>query len=106
MIGGEGGVEIPPGQKVLVLYAGANRDPRKWSDPDAFDIRRKRAGHLGYGIGIHVCVGMVIARMEGDAVLSALRERVRSIEMTGPAVPRLNNTLRGLESLPLAIEPA
>ena len=100
-----GDVEIPGGQKVLLLYAGANRDPRRWTDPDRFDIRRKVSGHLGYGIGIHACVGMVIARMEGDAVLGALRERARHLEMTAPPVPRLNNSLRGLESLPLAIEP-
>ena len=73
--------------------------------PIAFDILRKVSGHLGYGIGIHACVGMVIARMEGDAVLGALRERVRHLEVTASPVPRLNNSLRGLESLPLAIEP-
>jgi 4-methoxybenzoate monooxygenase (O-demethylating) len=101
-----GHLGIPAGQKVLLFYAGANRDPKRWADPDRFDIRRKVSGHLGYGIGIHACVGMVIARMEGDAVLGALRERVRHLEITGPPVPRLNNSLRGLESLPLAIEPA
>ena len=67
-----GDVEIPAGHKVLLFYAGANRDPKRWADPDRFDIRRKVSGHLGYGIGIHACVGMVIARMEGDAVLGAL----------------------------------
>ncbi len=101
-----GDVEIPAGHKVLLFYAGANRDPKRWADPDRFDIRRKVSGHLGYGIGIHACVGMVIARMEGEAVLGALRERVRHLEITAPPVPRLNNSLRGLESLPLAIEPA
>ena len=100
-----GDVEIPAGQKVLLFYAGANRDPRRWADPDHFDIRRKVSGHLGYGIGIHACVGMVIARMEGEAVLGALRERAQRIEMTAPAVPRLNNSLRGLDSLPLVVEP-
>ncbi len=100
-----GDVEIPAGQKVLLFYAGANRDPSRWADPDRFDILRKVSGHLGYGIGIHACVGMVIARMEGDAVLGALRERVRHLEVTASPVPRLNNSLRGLESLPLAIEP-
>lgn len=99
------GVEIPSGQKVLVLYAGANRDPRKWDDPDRFDIGRKATGHLGWGIGVHVCVGMVIARMEGESVLNALSRRTRTLEMTGPARPRLNNTLRGLDSLPLQISP-
>jgi cytochrome P450 len=63
-----GGVEIPSGHKVLVSYAGANRDPRRWDDPNRFDIRRKTSGQMGYGVGIHVCVGLVIARMECGAV--------------------------------------
>ena len=57
---------------------------------------------MGRGIGIHACVGMVIARMEGEAVLGTLRERVRNIEITAPPAPRHNNSLRGLETLPLA----
>ena len=101
-----GEVQIPARQKVLIFYAGANRDPKRWDDPDRFDIQRKVSGHMGWGIGIHACVGMVIARMEGEAVLGALRERVRSIEITAPPAPRLNNSLRGLETLPLAVEPA
>jgi 4-methoxybenzoate monooxygenase (O-demethylating) len=101
-----GDVEIPAGRKALIFYAGANRDPSRWDDPDRYDIRRRVSGHLGYGIGIHTCVGMVIARMEGDAVLGALRARVRSLDITAPPVPRLNNSLRGLDSLPLALEPA
>ena len=101
-----GDVPIPADQKVLVLYAGANRDPRRWQDPDRFDVERRVTGHLGYGIGIHACVGMVIARMEGEAVLRALAHRVRTIELTSMPVPRLNNSLRGLESLGLAVEAA
>ena len=101
-----GEVQIPARQKVLISYAGANRGPKRWDDSDRFDIQRKVSGHFGWGIGIHACVGMVIARMEGEAVLSALRERVRSIEITAPPTPRLNNSLRGLETLPLAVAPA
>ena len=101
-----GDVSIPADQKVLVLYAGANRDPRRWDDPDRFDVHRRVTGHLGYGIGIHACVGMVIARMEGEAVLHALADRVRTLELTSTPVPRLNNSLRGLESLPLTVEAA
>ncbi len=101
-----GDLEIAGDQKVLILFAGANRDPRRWNNPDRFDVTRRLTGHLGYGIGIHTCVGMVIARMEGEAVLTALRDRVRLIEPNGEPIPRLNNSLRGLDSLPLSIEPA
>jgi 4-methoxybenzoate monooxygenase (O-demethylating) len=100
------GTGLPGDAKVLVFFAGANRDPRRWEDPDRFDIRRKTAGHMGYGIGVHNCVGQVIARMEGEAVFRALAERVASWRLTGEPRPRLNNTLRSLDTLPVAVEPA
>jgi 4-methoxybenzoate monooxygenase (O-demethylating) len=92
---------IEAGQKVLLFFAGANRDPRRWPDPDRFDIQRQTAGHLGFGFGRHVCVGMAIARMEGEAVLKALPAHVAAVELTGEPRLRLNNSLRGLDTLPL-----
>jgi cytochrome P450 len=100
------GAQLPARAKVLVFFAGANRDPRRWDQPDRFDIRRKTAGHMGYGVGVHNCVGQVIARMEGEAVLRALAGRVASWHLTGEPRPRLNNTLRSLATLPVAVEPA
>ena len=100
------GTRLPARAKVMVSFAGANRDPRRWAEPDRFDVRRKVAGHLGYGTGVHNCVGQVIARMEGEAVLRALACRVRSWRLTGEPRPRLNNSLRGLDTLPVAVEPA
>lgn len=97
------GVTIPTGEKVLALYAGANRDPARWDDPDEFDIRRRLGGQLGYGAGIHLCVGVVIARMEGEAILGALATKVDSLDIVGEVRPRLNNSLRGLDELPLAV---
>jgi 4-methoxybenzoate monooxygenase (O-demethylating) len=101
-----GGVSVPAGAKVLVFFAGANRDPRRWDQPDRFDIRRKVAGHMGFGHGVHNCVGQVIARMEGEALLRALAERIGSWRLNGEPRPRLNNTLRGLDTLPVTVEPA
>ncbi len=101
-----GGVSVPAGAKVLVFFAGANRDPRRWDQPDRFDIRRKVAGHMGFGHGVHNCVGQVIARMEGEALLRALAARIGSWRLNGEPRPRLNNTLRGLDTLPVAVEPA
>jgi len=100
------GTSLPAGAKVMVSFAGANRDPRRWEQPDRFDIRRKVAGHMGYGTGVHNCVGQVIARMEGEAVLRALADRVRSWRLAGDPRPRLNNSLRGLDTLPVAVQPA
>ena len=98
-----GGVELPEGSKVLMFLAAANRDPRKFADPERFDITRNAAGHVGFGAGIHMCVGQVLARLEGEAMLAALARRVRLVEMTGAPVRRYNNTLRGLKALPLRL---
>jgi cytochrome P450 len=97
------GTTLPEGEKVLLFLAAANRDPRRWSDPDRFDIRRKAAGHVGFGYGIHQCVGQMVARLEAEVFLSALLGRVAEFELDGAPAFRLNNTLRGLESLPLRI---
>jgi cytochrome P450 len=101
-----GGTSLPADAKVMVSFAGANRDPRRWERPDEFDIRRKCSGHMGYGIGVHNCVGQVIARMEGEAVFRALAARVASWHLDGEPRPRLNNTLRGLDTLPVRVESA
>jgi 4-methoxybenzoate monooxygenase (O-demethylating) len=100
------GVPLDEGQKVLLFLAAANRDPRKWPDPDKFDIRRKSAGHVGFGYGIHMCVGQMVARLEAECVLAALARKVRSIRPTGKATWRLNNTIRGLDTLPIELTPA
>lgn len=63
-------------------------------------------GHVGYGSGIHMGVGQLVARLEGEAILAALARKVGSIEISGPVQRRYNNTLRGLESLPVTIRPA
>jgi cytochrome P450 len=96
---------LPAGTKVLVFFAGANRDPRRWDDPDRFDIGRRTAGHLGYGFGPHVCVGMAVARMEAEALLKAMAARISTLQLVGPPLPRRNNSLRGLDSLPLLVTP-
>jgi len=98
-----GGVPIPEGSKVLLFLASANRDPRKWEDPDRFDIQRKTIGHVGFGHGIHVCVGQMVARLEAELLLGALARRVEAIELVGEPQWWLNNTLRGLASLPLRL---
>jgi hypothetical protein len=97
------GVRLGAGEKVLLFLAAANRDPRKWDKPERFDIRRQTLGHVGFGNGIHGCVGQTVARLEGEIVLSALARRVDSIELTGEPHLLLNNTLRGWASLPVTV---
>ena len=100
------GVPVPENSKVLCLLASANRDPRKWPDPDRFDITRRPSGHVAFGTGIHGCVGQSVARLEGEVVLTALAKRVKRIEVAGEHTRRLNNTLRALDTLPLRFIPA
>jgi cytochrome P450 len=71
-----------------------------------FDISRRATGHLTFGFGIHVCVGMALARLEGEAMLTALVRHAQGIEPAGEPRRMLNNQLRGLESLPLRLLPA
>ena len=95
------GVPIREEEKIYVSVAAANRDPRRWAEPTRFDIERKTAGHVGFGAGIHGCVGQMIARMEIEMLLLALRERVASIELTGKPERLLHNTLRAVTKLPV-----
>ena len=100
------GLPVAENTKVLCMMAAANRDPRKWRDPDRFDIERRPTGHVAMGAGIHGCVGQAVARLEGEVVLTALAKRVKRIEVSGPHTRRLNNTLRALDTLPLRFIPA
>ncbi|MGY4511108.1 cytochrome P450 [Bradyrhizobium sp. USDA 3650] len=100
------GATIGEGEKVLMFLAAANRDPRRWDKPNSYDISRRTSGHVGYGSGIHMCVGQLVARLEGETMLAALARRIAKIEITGKPQRRFNNTLRGLDSLPVSITPA
>ena len=101
-----GGIAMGEGEKVLMFLGAANRDPRHWERPDDYDIGRRTLGHVGFGSGIHQCVGQLLARLEGECVLSALARKVKAIEVTGPIRRRYNNTLRALASLPVTVRPA
>ena len=101
-----GGSRIGEGEKVLMFLGAANRDPRRWENPDRYDITRKTSGHVGFGSGIHMCVGQLVARLEGEVMLSAIARKVAAIEISGPVTRRYNNTLRGLSSLPMRIPAA
>lgn len=99
------GVLIPQGARVLILYASANRDERRWTDPDRFDVERKVSDHVGFGHGIHLCMGAQLARLEMRSILQAMIERVARIEVGAPEF-ELNNVLRGFKSLPMRFIPA
>jgi 4-methoxybenzoate monooxygenase (O-demethylating) len=91
---------IPQGARCGLMFAAANRDPRRWEDPYRFDVRRPNAGHLGFGFGVHACVGRVLALLESEALLAAVAEAVTRIEPAGPAQPWMTTIGHGPEKLP------
>lgn len=97
------GISIPERSRVLVMYASANRDDRQWERPDEFDVSRKAGPQLGYGYGIHACAGQGLARLEIQAMLRALVDRVQRIELIGEPTFVVNNVIRGLRSLPVRL---
>ncbi|WP_328468679.1 cytochrome P450 [Actinoplanes sp. NBC_00393] len=96
---------IPDGAKILMFLGAANRDPRRWPDPDRFDLTRDPSGHVGFGMGLHQCVGQHIARLEAESLLTALARRVSRIELAGPVARHHNNTLRAWRSIPVRLHP-
>jgi 4-methoxybenzoate monooxygenase (O-demethylating) len=98
------GIAIPENHKLLVSFAAANRDPRRWPEPDRFDIDRRPTGHLAFGSGIHACVGQVIARAEAETLLEVLARRVERLELAGTPRRWLNNSVRTWGTLPLSVQ--
>lgn len=98
------GVPIPQGARVMVMYASANRDERKFADPDRFDVTRDVHDHLGFGSGVHMCMGMHLARLEIVSLLQSLARRVKTIALAGEPVVAMNNTIRAYASLPVVVE--
>ncbi|MFF4316046.1 cytochrome P450 [Streptomyces sp. NPDC001507] len=101
-----GGTVIREGTRILVFLGSANRDPARWQDPDRFDLARDPSGHVGFGMCIHQCVGQHVARLEAEALLTALVRRVSRIELAGQPERHLNNTLRAWAALPVRVRVA
>ena len=96
------GISIPAGSRVVVLFASANRDERKWEQADTFDVTRNTSGHLGFGYGVHLCAGASLARLEGQAILGALARRVERFGL-GTSTRKLNNVIRSLRTLVVTV---
>jgi hypothetical protein len=100
------GIALQPDVKLQLLIGAANRDPRRWSTPDRFDLDRNPSGHIAFGYGIHVCIGQMIARLEAECLFGALLDRVERLELAGAPVYRPLNALRTLDRLPLYLRAA
>lgn len=97
------GVEVRAGQKVVLSYAAANRDPAVFTDPDRLDLGRAPNPHLAFGIGPHFCLGSHVARLEAKAALAALRPRLGGLAVTGPSGRLESNFVNGLKTLPITL---
>ena len=98
------GHTVPEGSIMLLLNGSANRDERRFPDPDRFDIHRDVGRHLGFGYGIHFCLGAALARLEGRVALEEVLKRFPTWEIdTQAAVQARTSTVRGWESLPVTI---
>ncbi len=95
------GAVIPQGERCGLMFAAANRDPRKWERPDDFDVRRDNRGHLGWGYGVHACVGRILAGLEADALLGAVARHVQSFEAAGEPEPWMTTIGHGPDKLPV-----
>jgi len=89
-----GGIEIGEGERVLILYGAANRDERRYADPDRFDVTRDARDHLAFGYGVHRCAGGHLAQLEMESLLRAVVARVQHIEVGAPQ-PLMSNMLHG-----------
>jgi cytochrome P450 len=92
---------IPEGARVALLWASANRDERRWVDPDRLDIGREPQRHVSFGDGIHHCLGAPLARLEARIVFEELFRRIPEYAVSGPIVRIKTPTDRALESLPV-----
>jgi cytochrome P450 len=94
---------IPAGERCGLMFAAANRDPRKWTDPDRFDIRRNNAVSVGFGYGVHACVGRVLALLEAEALLGAVVRQIDRFEAAGESKPWMTTIGHGPQSVPVRV---
>jgi cytochrome P450 len=99
-----GNTNVPEGDRVLLLLAAGNRDPRRFPEPDRFWPERPDNRHLAFGGGVHYCLGAALARMEGEAVLTAIATRLVAPRLVADPPPyRPNTILRGPAELRVAV---
>lgn len=98
-----GDYEVVKGDTMLLFLGAAQRDPAEFDDPDTFNPDRGTLRHLGFGRGLHYCLGAPLARLEASVALSALTRRFPDARMVGEPQYKPNVTLRGLSALPVSV---
>jgi cytochrome P450 len=96
-----GGIRICEGQPVIVFVGAANRAPAVFAEPERFDILRTGERPTAFGAGLHACIGLSLARLEGEVAVATLLRRWPRIRLAGGTPPRWRHhvVLRGLEQL-------
>jgi cytochrome P450 len=97
-----GGVQIKEGQKIAALIGSANRDESVFSAPETMDLTRDPNPHIGFGAGIHFCLGAPLARLEMSVSLPALWEKYPAMQLASEPVRRPTFVLRGYESVAIS----
>ncbi len=98
------GTTVPAGSAMLLLFGAANRDPRRYRNPDTFDIHRDNISHLTFGKGLHYCLGANLARLEGRVALDELLNRFPEWEIDYDSAQLApTSTVRGWEKLRLVV---
>jgi len=98
-----GDVRVAKGEKIAALLGAANRDPAVFDEPDRFDVTRSDNPHLGFGAGIHFCVGAPLARVELQTSLRTLLSRFPRLALASDPPRRPEFVIRGVRSLPVTI---
>ena len=98
------GHAVSPGDQVVLMIGAANRDPEHFEDPDSFRIERHPNNHLAFASGIHMCVGMSLARLEARIAIGRLFERFPRLRSDGASVRQRRARFRGFQEVWLAIE--
>jgi cytochrome P450 len=97
------GTLVPAGSRLLLLLASANRDDERFERPDVLDLRREPRRHMGFGYGIHFCLGAPLARLQGRTVLALLSELGLRFDVDGEPVRRTKVDSRGFARLPVRV---
>ncbi len=101
------GERLAPGEQVMTLLGAANRDPRRFRDPESLDLGRDEGAPMSFGSGIHYCLGAALARLEGQVCFGRLLTRFKDVQLGEAAVTHRDTiTLRGLTRLPVELTPA
>lgn len=97
------GARMRRGDKAVLWYIAANRDPEAFPEPERFDVRRSPNPHLAFGAGRHVCLGAWLARLEVRVTFEELFRRVRAVELAGPPDRLRSNFIHGIKHLPVRL---